>query len=266
MRKLPNDLSQAITVAKYESYKYLRGRKILVFLGLIVLLLVLQTAVPYLLDTTLPQDPKGLAEYYMSLVGTFIIIAATLFAADSLASEYEHRTGFLIFPQPMKRGSLFAGKFLASFLVSMLMVLIYYVVFFIISLYITGTVYLDTFVSLGLAALFVLAATGFGFFVSAFMNRGSTASILVFAALFLIFPIVDSILMFANYDPFFTLSQAGNAVYNAIAGIETYTMDAGMGMTITLYYPETNKSAVVLTVWAIVTTIIAAFRFKSREI
>ncbi len=262
--QLPNDFSQALTAARYEILKYLRGRKLLVFLLLTGLILVLLTAAPYLLGVDLPDDPRSFMTLYLSFGSILVILAATLFSADSLATEYEHRTGFLVFTQPMKREALFAGKFMASFAVSAVMISIFYLAVYLLSLAITGEVLNDGYTSLGLALLYVLAATGFGFLLSAFMSRATTAAILVFATLLLVFPIIDSVLMFSSVDPWFSITQAGESLYYVVTGQagEVVPMP-GFG---DVYYSEVNTSAAVLAAWAALTSIIALLKFKTREL
>ncbi len=258
--QLPNDFQQATIIMRYEFLKYLRGKKILVFVALLALILGLLTAMPYLLGDGLPSDPKDFMLLYLGFSTILIILAVTLFGADSIASEFEHRTGLLLLPRPLKREALFAGKFMASFLVSAVMISIYYLVVFILSYAITGGIVSDAYTSLGVALLYVLAATGFGFMLSSFMARGNTAAILLFATLLLIFPIIDSVFMLAEIEPVFSLSYSGDAAYNAVAGLVT---EDSFGWTI--YYAQVGTAAVVLTAWAILTTMIAALKFKRRE-
>lgn len=262
---LPSDFNQALTVVRYEILKYLRGKKLLVFIGLIALILGLLTAMPYLLSDGLPDDALVLMTNYLSFATILIILAVTLFAADSLASEFEHRTGLLLLPRPIKREALFAGKFIASYLVSALMILLFYVATFVVSFAVTGSVASEGYNSLGMALLYILAATGFSFLLSAFMARGNTAAILLFATLLLIFPIIDSVLMLAEISPWFSLSHSGDAVYNALVGNTTEQIQIGPDAFMTIYYPEVRTSAMVLTAWAVLSTVIALVKFKKRE-
>lgn len=146
---LPSDFAQMLTVARYEMYKFLRGKKIYVMLGLMALLIILTTAIPPLMGFDLPSQSKEFMSGYVSWVSTLIIIAVTLFSAGALVSEFEERTGFLVFPRPVKRSTLFAGKYLASFLVCAALMVLYYLVSCILSLIFTGSVYFETIYSWG---------------------------------------------------------------------------------------------------------------------
>ncbi len=259
---LPSDLQQAKVAARFEILKYIRGKKILILGAFIILVLALLTAAPYLLGQELPSEPRPFAEFYIMFATILIIVIVTLFGSDSLSTEFEHRTGLLMFPQPMKRGSLFVGKFLASFLMSLVMVLAYYAAVLLLSYLVTGSVYSELYTSLGLAALYVLAATGFGFMLSAFLSRGATAAILLFALLMLIFPIAETVLFMADIEPWFSIHYAGEAVFHSIAG----PWQIFMGFGTVDYNPETYRSAAVMAAWTIATAGLALLRFKSKEI
>ncbi len=262
MNQLPSDSAQAIVATRYEMLKYLRGKKLILVSGLILLVLTLLSLAPYLLGESLPSDPNAFAAYYLTFLTSLIIIAITLFGSDSLASEFEHRTGLLIFTRPVKRESLFAAKFLASFTVTLLVVLVFYIVVFLLSYLVTGTVDSDIFTSLGLAVLYVLAVTGLGFMLSAFLSRGATAAILLFALMMLILPIVETVMMMGGINPWFSIHYAGEAVYISISG----SMQVPTGMGVVDYNPEPAKSALVLFAWAIITTSLALFQFKRRQL
>jgi len=245
-------------VVKYEILKYLRGKKLLVFIALTALILGLLTAMPYIFGDGLPKESFDLMLFYVSFSKMLIILAVTLFAADSLASEYEYRTGLLLFPRPIKREAMFAGKFIASYLVSAMMILLFYVSVFIISFIVTGGVVSEGFISLAFSLLLIFAATGLGFMLSAFIARGNTASIMLFALMLMVFPIIDHALMAAEIEPFFSLSYSADVVYFAVAaGVDTYLPYD--------YYPELVTSAFVLAFWSLLTIAIAVTKFKRRE-
>ncbi|MGE4275366.1 MAG: ABC transporter permease [Candidatus Methanomethylophilaceae archaeon] len=263
---LPSDFAQMLTVTRYEMYKFLRGKKIYVMVGLMALLIILTTAIPPLMGVDLPSDSKAFMSNYVSWVSTLIIIAVTLFSAGALVSEFEERTGFLLFPRPVKRSTLFAGKYMASFLVCAALTALYYLVSSLLSLYFTGSVYFETLYSLGLAMLFIIGTSGFAFLLSSVMQKGSTAAILVFATLFLIMPMLEGIMMFVNSDPFFLLSHAGISIGNVIDGLTTTTIPIGEGMSVTTYYPRTDVAAAVMSVWGVVCSALALMFFYRREL
>ncbi len=135
------------------------------------------------------SEPRPFVELYM-MSATILIIIVTLLRSDLLSSEFAHRAGLLIFPQPMKKASLFAGKFLASSSMSLAMILAHYLAVFALSYAVTGSVHSKAYTSFGLAPLYVLAATGFCLMLSPLLSPGATAAILSFASLMLVLLLV----------------------------------------------------------------------------
>ena len=260
--QLPNDFQQMQVAAKYELLKYLRGKKLIIYGALILLVLGLLTLAPSLLGGSLPSEADAFAAHYLIFLTSLAIIGITLFGSDSLATEFEHRTGLLMFTRPMKRESLFIAKFLASYAVTLVMVLAFYLVIMVLSQVVTGSIDSALFTSLGMAILYVLAVTALGFALSAFMSRGATAAILLFALMMLILPIFETVLMMADIDPWFSIHYAGEAVYHSVAG----AMLVPTGMGVIEYNPETLRSALVLGAYTVVLSALALFKFKRREL
>lgn len=234
-------------------------------IGLMALIIILLTAVPPLLGYDLPSNDKDFITQYISFVDMLIVIAVTIFASGALVAEFEERTGFLLFPRPIKRTTIFAGKFLASFLVCAASISAYYLVSALLSWIFTGSVYFEIVYSFILALLYIIAVSGFAFLLSAVLQKGSTAAILTFATIFLIMPMIQVVMIFVKADPFFLLSFAGGAVSNVIDGAVTQVIDMGSGMSLNIFYPQADVSAMVMLVWAAVTSALSMWFFNRRE-
>ncbi|MDD1743768.1 MAG: ABC transporter permease subunit, partial [Methanomassiliicoccales archaeon] len=193
-RALPSDMRQILLVTRYDIYKHLRSRRLLGLLIVEVLLLVLILALPPLLGSEYNKNPDGFLSSFTNAntINLLIVIGATLFAGDAIVSEYQNRTGYLIFPNPVKKSVLFAGKFLASTIIVGGAVLIWYGVGMISGVAVTGSVTLLAFYSLLLALLYSVACIGVGFFLSALMKGSTGALVFTFMLLFMILPIVDT--------------------------------------------------------------------------
>jgi ABC-type transport system involved in multi-copper enzyme maturation permease subunit len=53
---------------------------------------------------------------------------ATFFGADALVSEYESKTRYFLFPNPVRKTAIFLGKFVASALVSLGTIGLFYLI------------------------------------------------------------------------------------------------------------------------------------------
>ncbi len=105
-----------------------------------VLVLVLITAIPPLLGNSFGTNPDVFINVYANFTGLLAIIGATLFAGDAIVSEFQGRTGYLLFPNPVKRSVLLAGKFIASVGAMFIVLFVYYGSALVLDLVLTGRV------------------------------------------------------------------------------------------------------------------------------
>ncbi|HNU35431.1 MAG TPA: ABC transporter permease, partial [Methanomassiliicoccales archaeon] len=136
--RLPSDLQQIVTVAKYDVLKHLRSRRLLGLIVLEALLLGLTFGLPIALGAEAADDPADYMSAFVGWVDILIIIGATMFAGDAIVSEFQSRTGYLLFPNPVKRSTIFIGKYLSTLGILVLMLLVYYGIAALLTLVMTG--------------------------------------------------------------------------------------------------------------------------------
>jgi ABC-2 type transport system permease protein len=265
-----NDLRQIGVVTRYEILRHIRSKKLYVLAAFVILIFVLYTAV-YLYTSSLSTDPKALIVRYLGPVSLFVIIGVSLFCASTIASEFEERTALLVFPRPMKRTVLFIGKALACYIVCGGVIVLYYVMCMVLSLLNTGSVYPAAFASLGLTLLFMLSVGGFALLMSSLFKRGLTAVIVTVLLLILVFwMMVDNgLAILISIEPLYSPTYAGASITNVINGLVTYSETMVMPdvptLTITYHYPTNGTAIATMTVWATVTTTLAALLFRRKE-
>jgi len=261
-----NDLRQIGIVTKYEMLRHLRSKKMYVFAGFVVVMLVLITVLGSMLEGGLPKDPQEFMSGYVSLMSILVIIGVSLFFASAIASEFDERTALLVFPRPMKRTTLFIGKALSCYIVCGGVIALHYLVAMVISLAHTGDIYTATYASLGLALLFMLGTGGFALLMSTLFNKGAIAIIVTFATLFLIFNIIDNMGGMFNFEPVFSITHAGRDIANVIDGWETFTeFNPAIGRDYTTFFPSHGMAISIMSIYAIVTTTLAALLFSRKE-
>ena len=99
----PSDVNQVGVVVKYEVLKYLRSKRLMGLIIIEALVLLLITALPPLLGNDYATNADAFINGYTGYVTILIVIGATLFAGDAIVSEFQGRTGYLLFPKPVKR-------------------------------------------------------------------------------------------------------------------------------------------------------------------
>ncbi len=265
---LPSDIDQVQTVAKYDVLKYLRSRRLFGIIAIEVLVLVLITALPPLLGDQYPTNADAFINRYANFSSILVVIGATLFAGDAIVSEFQERTGYLLFPSPVKRSSLLIGKFIASVGAMFVVLVIYYGAALVLGLAITGVFSTLGAESMLLAMLYSVAALAVGYLISSVM-KGSTGSLILTFALFLfIFSIISGVLTISNVNPWFILSFAGNTILDITVSPYPSGGSTGAsvrGMSITNYVPDVGTSIAVMIVYAAIALGMAYYFFQRRE-
>lgn len=204
---------------------------------------------------------------FIGFVSILVVICVVAFAADSLVGEFQGRTGYLIFPNAIKRETLFFGKFMASITMSVVVMMLFYAVVATLSLVSARGIDDDFILSFGFAVGYVFAATGIAYFVSSIMKGSTGAIVLTFFLLFMILPIVDSVSMVSGVKIEGSVTFAAGAI--AYILMDPYPADAmqdiGM-MEFHSFYPTPATAAFVLIAYALITCALSAVIFKRKQL
>ena len=228
---------QGYVVMKNEFKKFFSGKRMLIFLAMIALLLAILTLAPYLLGTKLPDDPGRLSMGYIKMSPLIVLVAASLFASISIVSEYEERTALIIFTRPIRKVSIFGGKFMAAFLVNVAFTGLYYLITALISLVVAHGVDPDLYVSFGLAVAFAFGVSGIAILFSSFVKKASVATIFTFVTPLIILPAISMVLNMADMNASWMLDQAANAIANCSEAVRDMTNDVLQQMAVMLNDP-----------------------------
>ncbi|MFH1579140.1 MAG: ABC transporter permease, partial [Thermoplasmatota archaeon] len=137
--------------------------------------------------------PEDFESFFVGFVSILIIICATFFGADALVGEFSNRTGYLIFPIPMKRHVLFFGKFAASITAGLIVIGLFYAGVGILSLIAARGIDDHLLMSFAYAMEYLLALTAVAYLISSLMKGATGAIVLTFLLPLLIFNIIDGV-------------------------------------------------------------------------
>ena len=249
-----DDLRQAMIVSKYEVMKFISGKKIYIFAILEALVLGLLAVVMFFFSNGEISTKGGLATY-ISFISLLMLVGATLFSSVTLVSEFEERTSFMLFTKPIRKSSIFIGKFLAAYVLNLLFVIAYYIISAILVAIKTGGSAVELLASLGYCAAYIFALTGIAILFSALMKKSSSASILTFVFILLVPSIVVSIVAIATGSMdvssyWYILDVAEASVPNAISD----SVENGA------------RDFFVMILWGLIPAIGAYILFKRREV
>lgn len=178
---------------------------------------------------------------FLGNVTSAVIITAAFLGGDALAVDLAGGPGYLMLTQPVRRGTLLLGRFVAAALAGFAIALVYFAFAIGTTLYFYQTLPVAIAVSLGAAFLFGLAALAIAFFFSSFFRTPAIAIVASLLILILAFPLVTSIGTFTGVEPWFSLDYGGQVISNVFASdfahrtVQHVGGGGPRGITITLY-------------------------------
>ena len=268
------DALQAVTVARNEVVKFLRSRKFVLFGALVAAMLVLTTALPYLLGDGISGSAGDVFSNYMGYTLLLVLLGATLFASYTIVSEFEERTALILFTRPIRRSTVFVGKFVACFVLTGAVMVAYYIVAVAVAFAVTGGLVTSFLPSLAMCLAYVFATTGVAMLISSVMKKGGTAAILTFVTILLLISVVSAVISASGTDPWFMLDTASNAVTNSIpeyvessnAMMGELGQELGVSMDGSMVeVADCVKSGAVMIAWGVVTLALSYIAFSRRE-
>ncbi len=198
-------------VTRYEFLKHIRRKRLYVILGLaLVTELAVIICVPLLMDGY-PDNIMVMA-FLLSFGPSMASLGAVFFAGDAIAGEFESKTGFILFTNPVKRITLWTGKYLACSVAVALLIIFSYVIIAITLLVIYGDVPIEMAQSFGLALLFAGSFLSVTFFFSSVSKGAMGATVMSLLLVMVIFGIIESVLMMAGKPSWFLLSTGGDSI------------------------------------------------------
>ena len=225
-----------------------------------------------------PKDPTRFTLKMLGFLGTgsavsasiavpiLSILSATFFGADAVVSEYESKTGYFLFPNPIKKAAIFFGKFIASALVSVGTIELFYLIAAMSVRVVNGSISVNTGLSFAYALVYLFAILAVAYFFSAIMRSSVYSLILTFFTFFLILPIVDAVGSVAKFKPWFVITFA--SLISQYIFQNPYPTDKVLNATavsLVAYYPDVRLSLAVMAAYFVVAFLLAIVLARRRE-
>lgn len=273
-RNLPSSVSQVGTVTKYELLNYFRSRRfyVLMIIGLMISG-ILTGVVGYYRPAGFIASALAFYSSWWGLSVTFILVLSGIFfGGDAISGEFQNKTGYFLVANPLRRSSIYVGKWLAALTAS----LIIFAIFAAIAIG-NGTYYFGANIpyQLGLSMLFsilyLVAILGFTFFFSS-LFKSSSMSILMTTILFLfVFNIVQTLVTsLAQVEPWFLITYGAQIIGNVLT--DPYpshvTTTSGFGPNspeFTSYNATIPVGIAIMSIYFIVTAVIGLLLFERKE-
>ena len=223
-------------VAKYTFLNYFRARRFYVMLSIVLLLSALLTvAVGYYRPVFFGFAPAGvpiaadqsrLAFYsiwWAGFVNLLVVMSVAFFGGDAISGEYQNKTGFFLLPNPIRRSSVYIGKFISAIVASSIMILIYAVVSLANGIYYFGPTVPEAFLqSLLYAWIYLVAAMSLTFLFSSMFKSSAISVLMVVILLLFVFNVIDLVAgTIASVEPWFSITYAEGIVSSVLSGTAT---------------------------------------------
>jgi ABC-2 type transport system permease protein len=268
---VPGSIAQIGIITKYTFLDYFRSRRFLVLVVITALIGILLTAaIGYYRPQALISDALSFYSSWWGNITTFVIILTGIFfGGDAISGEFQNKTGYFSIPNPIRRSSIYVGKFLAALIASTLILAIFTVITIGNGLYYFPSGIPSQFgESLLFSWIYLVAVLGFTFFFSS-VFKSSAISILVTVILFLFgFNIIDVVVSaFAHVEPWFILTY-GAAILSSVFTVpyppHVTTINAGP-ISLTTYTATIPEGLAIMILYFAVTIVLGLVFFERKE-
>jgi ABC-2 type transport system permease protein len=272
---VPSSITQVGTIMKYTLLDYVRSRRFYIMLTITALISVLLTVLVgyYRPAGFLSSDLSFYNSWWGTSVTFVIILSGIFFGGDAISGEFQNKTGYFGVPNPIRRSSIYVGKWLAAFIASAVILGIFTVVTLGNGLYYFSGVPYQFGESLLYALFYLVAVLGFTFFFSS-LFKSSSMSILLTAILFLfVFTLIQELVSgLVQIEPWFILTYGsqiiGNvltATYPAHVSTGSFGPGGGGGPALTTYNVTIPEGLAIIGIYFAVTATAGLILFERKE-
>jgi len=272
--KVPSSLTQVGITMKYTLLDYIRSRRFYIMLTIAIIISAILTFVVgyYRPESFLATDLSFYSGWWGNIAIYVIVLSGIFFGGDAISGEFQNKTGYFGIPNPIRRSSIYIGKWLSALIASTVILVVFAAITVGNGLYYFPSVPSEFGLSLLFAWFYLIAVLGFTFFFSS-LFKSSSMSILVTAILFLFaFNIIQLFVAnFAQIEPWFMLSYGGQIIGNILQvpypspTSVTSMSPSGSGPTFTSYNVAVPEGLAIIGVYFIITAILGLVLFERKE-
>ena len=265
-----NELEKLRVVIGYEFLKHIRRKRLYVILGLALLAeLAVIIFVPLLREAGGYPSNIMVMAFFLTVGPSLASLGAVFFAGDAIAGEFESKTGFILLTNPIKRTTLWVGKYIACCIAVTSLIIFSYIITAVTLLAIYAEIPFEMYQSLGLALLFAGAFLSVTFFFSSVSKGAMGATVMTLLLVMVLFGIIESILMFTDNPSWFLLSTGGDsiaAVYGEYSVILGEFLPEGHELPFELETMNIGLAAMAMAVYMVVGVVASIFISNRRQL
>jgi len=269
-RVLPSSVSQVGTITKYELVNYFRSRRffVLLIIGLIISALLTTLVAYYRPPSFLSSALNFYSSWWAGSITFVIILSGIFYGGDAISGEFQNKTGYFLVANPLRRSSIYIGKWLGAFTASIVMLGVFAAITIGNGIYYFGlNIPSQLWESLLFAVLYLIAVLGFTFFFSS-LFKSTSMSILVTAILFLFaFTLIQTLVeRLVKIEAWFMITYGAQIITNVLTDPYPTTTTQGFGRdAFTSYAATIPEGIAILLAYFVVTAVLGLFLFERRE-
>ncbi len=279
--RVPPSVEQVLKLARYQLREYVRSSRFLIMVALVLAIdAILTTVVAYYRPGFLASALEFYPAVWAGGVVAVIVLSAVFFGGDAIAGEFQNKTGYFLMGLPVRRATVYAGKFIAATLASAAVLALFLANAVGNGLYYFGSAAFpwQLGVSVGLAIVYLLAVLGTTFLFSSLFKTsvyGFVMTALLFLAGFTVLQTLVADLI--RIEPWMLISYANGLGGGVVS--EVFIPGAPWGLSAmvvpnldrfgrvvgTSYIPGIAEGAVIMAGYFLGTTLGGLLLFEREE-
>lgn len=276
----PSSFSQTWQLARYQFSEYVAARRFVALLGIALIAGVAITAiVGYYRGSLVSSSLAFYGSFWGGGIGFISVLAAVFFGGDSIAGEFERKTGYFLMGLPLRRSTIYTGKFIAAYLASLCIIALYLAILVGNGIYYfgTGAFPWQLGLSLLLTFLYLAAVISVAFLFSSFFKTSVYGFVITIILFLFGFSILQTLLVdLVKIQPWMIISYASSS----LSDVFQHTVNWGLSPTVvkvtassgrrpvvllTEYTAGVAESVVIMVGYLIAATVAGLLRFEREE-
>ncbi len=273
-RGTASTFTQLGIITKYSFLNYFRARRFLVMALIVILVnLALTVAVAYTRSQVFLVSPLAFyGTWWGGFISILILLTVVFFGGDAIAGEFQNKTGYFLVPNPVRRSTIYIGKYLAAFIASTLILALFAAITIANALYYGMGVPTEFAESFLFAWFYLLTALGVTFMFSSLFKTTSISILLTVILFLFVFTVVDELsTILIKIEPWFSISYAEGIIGNILMNpypqhfIAAVTTGPGARFSFPTYNATVPEGLAIMVVYLVLGAVVGLFLFERKE-
>ena len=218
---VPGSFQQILKLTRAQFQEYLASRRFVILLGIVAMIGLIITAVVGAFHDraflhALVSSPLAFYGSFWGGAASFVIVlSAVFFGGDAIAGEFQNKTGYFLMGLPIRRTTIYVGKYIAALLASICVLFVFFLIILANGVYYFGGDALPWQFgpSLLLSIIYLVAVLSTTFLFSSLFKTSAYGFVLT-AILFIIgFSLLQDVVQsILDYQPWMVISYASSAI------------------------------------------------------